>query len=180
VSITPLQGSGFKQRDRSSERERTHEENLTARRTHSAGIRDKASRDHSPHLPGLHVSMSVAYGGCTRRCLLLGDRVVFGDSPSAPGVPLVYRLPEDRQANPDRLNLDRRRLNVCPLLEGEDQLRLLNLQHNMIPQIQHLGALRRLIFLDLYDNMITEMSGLQSLSSLRVLMLGKNRWYTSS
>jgi hypothetical protein len=51
--------------------------------------------------------MSVAYGGCTRRCLLLGDRVVFGDSPSAPGVPLVYRLPEDRQANPDRLNLDR-------------------------------------------------------------------------
>jgi leucine-rich repeat-containing protein 49 len=160
VSITPLQGSGFKQRDRSSERERTHEENLTARRTHSAGIRDKASRDHSPHLPG--------------------DRVVFGDSPSAPGVPLVYRLPEDRQANPDRLNLDRRRLNVCPLLEGEDQLRLLNLQHNMIPQIQHLGALRRLIFLDLYDNMITEMSGLQSLSSLRVLMLGKNRWYTSS
>jgi hypothetical protein len=107
VSITPLQGSGFKQRDRSSERERTHEENLTARRTHSAGIRDKASRDHSPHLPGLHVSMSVAYGGCTRRCLLLGDRVVFGDSPSAPGVPLVYRLPEDRQANPDRLNLDR-------------------------------------------------------------------------
>ena len=74
----------------------------------------------------------------------------------------------------------RRRLNVCPLLEGEDQLRLLNLQHNMITQIQHLGALRRLIFLDLYDNMITEISGLQSLSSLRVLMLGKNRYCMST
>lgn len=39
--------------------------------------------------------------------LLLGDRVVFTDAPSLPGVPVVYRLPEDRQANPDRLNLDR-------------------------------------------------------------------------
>lgn len=69
----------------------------------------------------------------------------------------------------------RRRLNICPLLEGEEQLRLLNLQHNMIRHIQHLSALRRLIFLDLYDNMIAEISGLQSLVSLRVLMLGKNR-----
>ena len=29
------------------------------------------------------------------------------ESPSAPGIPIVYRLPEERQANPDRLNLDR-------------------------------------------------------------------------
>lgn len=36
-----------------------------------------------------------------------GDRVIFAESPSAPGVPIVYRLPEERQANPDRLNLDR-------------------------------------------------------------------------
>ena len=33
--------------------------------------------------------------------------MVFAESPSAPGVPIVYRLPEERQANPDRLNLDR-------------------------------------------------------------------------
>lgn len=106
---------------------------------------------------------------------LPGDRVVFAESPSAPGVPIVYRLPEEKSANPDRLNLDRRRLTICPILEGEENLRLLNFQHNSIARIQHLSSLRRLIFLDLYDNRIEEISGLSTLSSLRVLMLGKNR-----
>jgi len=64
---------------------------------------------------------------------------------------------------------------VCPILEGEEQLRLLNYQHNAITKIQHLAALKRLIFLDLYDNHIEEISGLNSLRSLRVLMLGKNK-----
>lgn len=106
---------------------------------------------------------------------LPGDRVVFAESPSAPGVPIVYRLPEEKAANPDRLNLDRRRLTICPILEGEENLRLLNFQHNSIARIQHLSSLRRLIFLDLYDNRIEEISGLSTLSSLRVLMLGKNK-----
>ncbi|XP_031566917.1 leucine-rich repeat-containing protein 49-like [Actinia tenebrosa] len=106
---------------------------------------------------------------------LPGDRVIFAESPSAPGVPVVYRLPDERQANPDRLNLDRRRLTVCPLLEGEENLRLLNFQHNLITKIQHLSNLRRLIFLDIYDNQIEEIAGLSCLKSLRVLMLGKNR-----
>ncbi|GFO46250.1 leucine-rich repeat-containing protein 49 [Plakobranchus ocellatus] len=106
---------------------------------------------------------------------LPGDRVIFAESPSAPGVPVVYRTPDERASNPDRLNLDRRKLTVCPILEGEEQLRLLNYQHNLIGRIQHLSALKRLIFLDLYDNHIEEISGLAALKSLRVLMLGKNR-----
>jgi len=106
---------------------------------------------------------------------LPGDRVIFAESPSAPGVPIVYRLPEERQANPDRLNLDRRRLTTCPILEGEDYLRLLNFQHNLISRISHLENLKRLIFLDFYDNQIEEISGLSALRSLRVLMLGKNK-----
>ena len=69
----------------------------------------------------------------------------------------------------------RRRLTVCPILEGEDQLRLLNYQHNLIEVIEHLNCLKRLIFLDLYDNQIDVISGLSALKSLRVLMLGKNR-----
>lgn len=69
----------------------------------------------------------------------------------------------------------RRKLTVCPILEGEDQLRLLNYQHNAITRIQHLSTLRRLIFLDLYDNQIEQIAGLASLKSLRVLMLGKNK-----
>ncbi|XP_076103631.1 leucine-rich repeat-containing protein 49-like isoform X10 [Mytilus galloprovincialis] len=106
---------------------------------------------------------------------LPGDRVIFAESPSAPGIPVVYRTPEERSSNPDRLNLDRRKLTVCPILEGEEQLRLLNYQHNMICKIQHLSSLKRLIFLDLYDNQIEEIAGLNALKSLRVLMLGKNR-----
>ena len=103
------------------------------------------------------------------------DRVIFAESPIAPGVPVVYRPPEERAANPDRLNLDRRHLTMCPILEGEDRLRLLNLQHNAITRLQHLLNLRRLVFLDLYDNLIHEIAGLEGLLSLRVLMLGKNR-----
>ena len=73
------------------------------------------------------------------------------------------------------LSVYRRRLSVCPILEGEDQLRLLNYQHNFIEVIEHLTCLKRLIFLDLYDNQIEVISGLGALKSLRVLMLGKNR-----
>lgn len=110
-----------------------------------------------------------------RSGLVPGDRVVFTESPSIPGVPIVYRSAEEKSTNPDRLNLDRRRLTICPILEGEDQLRLLNFQHNAIAKIEHLSNLRRLIFLDLYDNRIEVISGLSNLKSLRVLMLGKNR-----
>ncbi|XP_007907154.2 leucine-rich repeat-containing protein 49 isoform X1 [Callorhinchus milii] len=106
---------------------------------------------------------------------LPGDQVIFSESSSIPGIPVVYRTAEEREENADRLNLDRRRLTVCPILEGEQQLRLLNFQHNLITEIQHLSNLRRLIFLDLYNNHIEEISGLFALKSLRVLMLGKNR-----
>ena len=69
----------------------------------------------------------------------------------------------------------RRNFKVCPIIEGEDVLRLLNLQHNLINKIENLSVLNRLIFLDLYDNNIEDMSGIAGLKSLRVLMLGKNR-----
>lgn len=104
-----------------------------------------------------------------------GDRVLFTESSSMPGVQVVYRTQEERSLNPDRLNLDRRKLAQCPQLEGEDHLRLLNFQHNTIRRIERLATLRRLIFLDLYDNQIEAISGLETLRSLRVLMLGKNR-----
>ena len=105
----------------------------------------------------------------------LRDHVVFTESPVAPGVPVVARPPEDKAVNPERLNLDRKHLMVCPILEGEERLRLLNLQHNSIGRLQHLNNLRRLVFLDLYDNLVQEITGLDSLVSLRVLMLGRNR-----
>ena len=39
--------------------------------------------------------------------MFTGDRVLFTEAAAVPGVPVVYRLPEDRHTNPDRLNLDR-------------------------------------------------------------------------
>lgn len=69
----------------------------------------------------------------------------------------------------------RQKLTVCPIIDGEEHLRLLNFQHNFITRIQNISNLQRLIFLDLYDNQIEEISGLSTLRSLRVLLLGKNR-----
>ena len=122
------------------------------------------------------------------------DHLVFAESPMTPGVPIIYRPPEERLASPDRMNLDRQHLTICPILEvwwfvthhilniplppspqGEEQLRLLNLQHNSITRMQHLGHLHRLVFLDFYDNLLQEITGLDTLGSLRVLMLGRNR-----
>ena len=54
---------------------------------------------------------STAGGGGGR------DNIIFAESPVAPGIPVVYRTPEERSINPDRLNLDRRHLIICPILE---------------------------------------------------------------
>lgn len=63
----------------------------------------------------------------------------------------------------------------CPVVEGEPGLKLLNLQHNHISHIDHLYVFRNLIFLDLFDNQIECISGLEAVPTLRVLMLGRNR-----
>ncbi|KAG9338026.1 hypothetical protein JZ751_027189 [Albula glossodonta] len=98
---------------------------------------------------------------------------------SAPSCPPASRSREECASNPERLDMDRRRLVECPLLDGEERLRLLNLQHNLISRIENLSHLQSLVFLDLYDNRISEMSGISALTSLRVLMLGKNSASTS-
>ncbi|XP_056428452.1 leucine-rich repeat-containing protein 49 [Hyla sarda] len=91
------------------------------------------------------------------------------------GCPVVHRTVEEKAVSPDKLNLERQNFAVFPIIEGEEQLRLLYLQHNFITRIQNISCLQRLIFIDLYDNQIEEISGLSSLKSLRVLMLGKNK-----
>lgn len=102
------------------------------------------------------------------------DKIIFAELPQIPGVLVVYRKPSERNANPDRLNLDKRELTHMPLLEGEERLRLLNLQHNHVTKIENLVSLPALIFLDLYNNNIKEISHLHTVPTLRVLMLGKN------
>eukprot|EP00943_MAST-04B_sp_MAST-4B-sp1_P001642 g1642.t1 len=90
------------------------------------------------------------------------------------GQQVVYRTPEQKQKNPERLNLDRRQLTSCPILENETKLRLLNYQNNKLTNISCLQGLPNLIFLDLYNNRIHEIRNLDVVPTLRVLMLGKN------
>ena len=57
-------------------------------------------------------------------------KIIYAELPQIPGVLVVYRKPSERAVNPDKLNLDNRELTHMPLMEGEERLRLLNLQHN--------------------------------------------------
>ncbi len=43
----------------------------------------------------------------------VGDNVAFCEENQFPGVPIVVKVPEDRAANPERVNLDKRHLKVC-------------------------------------------------------------------
>ncbi|XP_076980016.1 leucine-rich repeat-containing protein 49 isoform X3 [Tamandua tetradactyla] len=103
-----------------------------------------------------------------------GDHINLVSS-SMPSFPILQRSSEEKILYSDRLTLERQKLTVCPVIDGEEHLRLLNFQHNFITRIQNMSNLQRLIFLDLYDNQIEEISGLSTLRSLRVLLLGKNR-----
>jgi Leucine-rich repeat (LRR) protein len=105
------------------------------------------------------------------------DGIIFAKSKGQSDSSLVvYRTPEERLRNPERLNLDRRGLETCPILEQEQRLRLLNYQNNSIKQITNLENLPNLIFLDLYNNHISTLDGpLCNIKGLRVLMAGKNK-----
>nr|KAF6392768.1 leucine rich repeat containing 49 [Pipistrellus kuhlii] len=103
-----------------------------------------------------------------------GDHINLVSS-SVSSFHILQRSSEEKILYSDRLTLERQKLTVCPVIDGEEHLRLLNFQHNFITRIQNISNLRRLIFLDLYDNHIEEISGLSTLRSLRVLLLGKNR-----
>ncbi|XP_066541608.1 leucine-rich repeat-containing protein 49 isoform X2 [Hoplias malabaricus] len=92
-----------------------------------------------------------------------------------PVFPVSFCSRDDCSTSLERLELDCRGLIECPSLYGMDNLRLLNLQHNLISHLPHLAHLPRLAFFDLYDNRLTDMSAISSLSLLRVLVLGKNR-----
>lgn len=102
--------------------------------------------------------------------------ISVGNSVQLPAnMTIINRSSEERAIFPDKLIMERRNLTMCPVIEGEDSLKLINYQHNQIKQIQNLDQMRNLIFLDLYDNRIERIQGLSNLINLRVLMLGKNR-----
>lgn len=124
----------------------------------------------TPSFPGRLLQHDLERNYSSRQ----GDHINLVSS-SMPSFPILQRSSEEKILYSDRLTLERQKLTVCPVIDGEDHLRLLNFQHNFITRIQNISNLQRLIFLDLYDNQIEEISGLSTLRSLRVLLLGKNR-----
>lgn len=93
------------------------------------------------------------------------------------GLVHVSRLQEEKEAQQDRICLDRRGLCVIPIIEGEPKLRLLSLQHNLISNLETLRMQQfpSLVFLDIYDNQLEKMQYFDHLDNLRVLLMGKNR-----
>ncbi|XP_029808378.1 leucine-rich repeat-containing protein 49 isoform X2 [Suricata suricatta] len=124
----------------------------------------------TPSFPGRLLQHDLERNYSSRQ----GDHIHLASS-SMPSFPVLQRSSEEKILYSDRLTLERQKLTMCPIIDGEEHLRLLNFQHNFITRIQNISNLQRLIFLDLYDNQIEEISGLSTLRSLRVLLLGKNR-----
>ncbi|XP_046661614.1 leucine-rich repeat-containing protein 49-like isoform X2 [Homalodisca vitripennis] len=84
---------------------------------------------------------------------------------------------EIKENNKDRITLDRRGLTSLPVLAADAQVKLLSLQHNLITRLDNISTigLSKLVFLDVYDNQLDRIAGLDTLATLRVLLMGKNR-----
>ncbi len=94
-----------------------------------------------------------------------------------PAYPIVFRNTSEKEKNKERLNLDRRNLTVCPFLQGEENLRLLNYENNWIRKINNLNNLPNLIFLDFYNNKLTEIRNLHNLKQFRKLKAWKTCFF---
>jgi Leucine-rich repeat (LRR) protein len=111
--------------------------------------------------------------GFLRRYEGKGD-VLYVEIPQIPKNIVIYRKPSVRNKNSEKLYLNKKDLPHIPLLEGEENLKLLSLETNLITKIDHLISLNNLLFLNLYENRISEIENLQTVPKLRALMLGKN------
>ena len=111
--------------------------------------------------------------GFLRRYEGKGD-ILYVEIPQIPKNIVIYRKPSVRNKNSEKLYLNKKDLPHIPLLEGEENLKLLSLETNLITKIDHLISLNNLLFLNLYENRISEIENLQTVPKLRALMLGKN------
>jgi Leucine-rich repeat (LRR) protein len=90
----------------------------------------------------------------------------------------VIRSFEEREQSPESIRMDGMGLKTFPYIGGGEgpNLKLLSLQRNLISRLENISLhMSHLVVLDLYDNRIERITGLQGFPSLRVLLLGKNR-----
>ena len=111
--------------------------------------------------------------GFLRRYEGKGD-ILYVEIPQIPKNIVIYRKPTIRNKNSEKLYLNKKDIPHIPLLEGEENLKLLSLETNLITKIDHLISLNNLLFLNLYENKISEIENLQTVPKLKALMLGKN------
>ena len=100
--------------------------------------------------------------------------IIYVEIPQIPKKLVIYRRPYCRMKSLTKLNLSRKDLPHIPLFEGEDNLKYLSLELNLITKIERLISLNNLIYLNLYGNLITEIENLSHTNKLKVLLLGKN------
>ncbi|XP_032870995.1 leucine-rich repeat-containing protein 49 isoform X2 [Amblyraja radiata] len=103
---------------------------------------------------------------------LPGDNVIFSELPSTPGIPVVYRTPEQRAEYADRLNLDR--IKNISNLENLTDLDVLDLHANQISRIENINHLTELRVLNLAGNLIVHAENMNGLDSLTELNLRRN------
>ena len=101
--------------------------------------------------------------------------ILYVEIPQIPKNIVIYRRPITRNKYSEKLYLNKKDLPHIPLLEGEEYLKLLSLESNLISKIDHLISLNNLLFLNLYENKITEIENLANVPRLKALMLGKNQ-----
>ena len=101
--------------------------------------------------------------------------ILYVEIPQIPKNIVIYRKPLTRNKYNEKLYLNKKDLPHIPLLEGEENLKLLSLESNLIVKIEHLISLNNLLFLNLYENKISEIENLQTVPKLKALMLGKNQ-----
>ena len=111
--------------------------------------------------------------GVLRRFEGEGD-ILYVEIPQIPKNLVIYRRPSTRNKYSEKLYLNKKDLPHIPLLEGEEYLKLLSLESNLISKIDHLISLNNLLFLNLYENKICEIENLSNIPKLKALMLGKN------
>ncbi|XP_078388582.1 leucine-rich repeat-containing protein 49 isoform X2 [Cetorhinus maximus] len=104
---------------------------------------------------------------------LPGDHVIFSEIPSTPGIPVVYRTPEERAEHSDRLNLDR--IKNISNLESLTDLDVLDLHANQICRMENINHLTELRVLNLAGNFIVHVENMSGLDSLTELNLRRNR-----
>ena len=95
--------------------------------------------------------------------------ILYVEIPQIPKNIVIYRKPLTRNKYNEKLYLNKKDLPHIPLLEGEENLKLLSLESNLIVKIEHLISLNNLLFLNLY------IENLFSLKKLRILNLANNQ-----